>query len=185
MVPPASEIGNNLEMLEEQSRVTNYEGHIKTDKTARVSPDLLPSLPRQFDGKPVDFFSVPLELLKVRGSGREVLVGTLIAGKDIVRAYEILNRDQLKRAETCFYSHLAGYIDGQPVARRVKSDAVKRPILYFRNLSGGLRIYFLEPEKIDGQPVIIRIAVCYKNQEVDILSHLTNTRRKDIKKAIS
>ncbi|TSC63990.1 MAG: hypothetical protein G01um101493_275 [Microgenomates group bacterium Gr01-1014_93] len=178
-----SEVENSL-LINEKSLTSNYEAIKRSGRTARISVDELPSLPNTRDGKPIDSYAVPLDIVRVRGSRNEAYIGTLIAGKDIVKAAVRLGPQQRRQADTTFYSHLAGQIDGHGAADRVKVKGIKRPILYFKN-TGGVRVYFMEFDKLDQKPVIIRVAICYKNEQVSILAKLTNIPSAQLKSMIS
>ncbi len=122
--------------------------------------------------KPVQ---IPLDLALTQ-SGKKFYLASVIAGKDLKHAWASLTKQQQQNIENMFNSRIQAFIDKEPVnVRRVHNQKGKIPIFYFGN-KGGQRAYFMQlPAHDFDAPVIIRMANCDKNTQLDVLSAITNS----------
>lgn len=102
--------------------------------------------------------------------------GSAIKEKLIAPA-EALTADQNRHADTLLYTYLPDFVRRKlDLVSRLSNPVTNYPIYYLGNTQG-LRVYFVESGKIEGLPVILRIAVCDKAEQDEVLSVLTKSSR--------
>ena len=128
--------------------------------------------------------AVSLAEITLVGGGEKFLYGSAIYGKDLVDAAGQLDEQRSTVANQLFYSHLPEFIRKgcHPYIKGVDSRLTDRPIYNVYN-RGGQRVYFMRFDRLQGLPVIIRIAVCDKAREIQVLGVITGSSHKTIKKS--
>lgn len=148
--------------------------------TAEVGPELIPWLegPR------------PITLARfVPQGGREFYLGHAVSGKKLLRAAQRLDEHRSTLVDNMFYAALPEYVSTghSPAVRNVVNSIGYRRINYFAN-PGGQRVYFMRMDDLLGpenkSPVIVKVAVCDKSDQVEVLSVLTDRSRKFLKRSI-
>lgn len=121
----------------------------------------------------------PITLAKfVPQGGREFYIGHAVSGKRLIRAAEKLDEHRSGLIDNMFYAALPQYAETgfSPAVRSVVDSVGDRRINYFAN-PGGQRVYFMRMDDILGSenktPVIVKVAVCDKTDQADVLSVLT------------
>ncbi len=114
--------------------------------------------------------------------GVRFFYGNIIYGKKLTEAANQLDEHRKEIADNLLSSHLPGFIkDGHhPYIKQVDGRITERPIYNVYN-HGGQRVYFMRFDKLQDIPIIIRIAVCDKAREDEVLSIITNRSHKVIK----
>lgn len=105
--------------------------------------------------------SIPLSLVK-RHNGSEFYIGSAIRG-GLVPIAEGLDRHLGNEANKIFYATVERYLDDRRVVDRIDHPLSSREIRYAKN-GTAVRVYFMVCEKINGKPVIIRVAASHGKQ---------------------
>lgn len=138
-----------------------------TDKKIEIYRDDLPWLEANKKAN--------LAMITLKGTQDRFYFGSLIEGKELVDAANQLDRHRSEIANHVLYSQLPDLIRNGFNTRvnKVKDGITSRPIFYVGN-PGGQRVYFMRFDNLDGNPVIIRIAVCDKSRQIQVLKVLTH-----------
>lgn len=148
----------------------------------KITAEELPWLPKvDPDGKQ-KHFDISLARLKIQGYHQDVFLGSLIEGKDLIGAASALDEKRSRITNNLFYSNIPSFIQ-EGKTESVDNERTKKPIYYFKN-NGGQRVYFMK-FTLGGKPVILRIAVCDKSREEDVLTTITTQTRKQIKASLA
>lgn len=127
----------------------------------------------------------PLAEITLAGNdGQKFLYGSAILGKDLVGAADQLDKHRSGITNNLFYSHLPEFIKSgtHPYIKMVHDASTERPIYNIYN-KGGQRVYFMRFDKLQGMPVILRVAVCDKDRQAQVLGVLTTQSYKAIKQS--
>lgn len=124
---------------------------------------------------------IPLVRVNVRGGGNFYL-GSAIREKRLTQAANQLDEHRSRITNNLLYSHLPDFIvkGYNPAVTLVDDARSEKPIFYVGN-KGGQRVYFMRLDKLQGIPVIIRMAVCDKSMEDVVLGVMTTNSHKRIK----
>lgn len=133
-------------------------------------------------GKPLEGFTIPLASVKVQGLENEFLLGSFISSDLLRRAAQALDEHRSAIANKLFYAHLPHFLQ-EGKTERVVNARTDQPVFYFKN-NGGQRVYFMKFE-VDGQTAIIRIAVCDKAEEENVLATITTQKRKRLRSILT
>ena len=122
-------------------------------------------------------------LVSMRHGNVEFLFGSTIQSKRLLEAARQLDGHRSNICNQLLYSHLPQYSEGfHPKVTPVKNSVTHQPMFEIRN-KGGQRVFFLRFGKIEGKPVIVKVAVCDKATEDKVLSVLTTDTKKFIKQS--
>lgn len=125
---------------------------------------------------------INLVLVRAGGDGKEFLYGSAIRGHALRSAADQLDEHRSQLVNNLFYTHLPDFIEGRSAHISVLThERTPRKIYYVGN-PGGQRGYFIRFDNLEGKPVIIRVAVCDKSQQLKVLEVLTTMPPKFIKK---
>lgn len=123
-------------------------------------------------------------LVKIKIGSSQLLFGSAIKSPLLVEAAKSLDAHRSQICNNLLYTHLAQYAEGyNPHVKVVEDTRTRQPIFYVSN-KGGQRVYFMRFGNIDNMPVIIKIAVCDKSRQTDVLSVITTNSRRQIKSRI-
>ncbi len=145
--------------------------------TAQVGPEQIPWLESQRQITLAKF---------VPQGGREFYLGHAVSGRKLLRAAQRLDEHRSTLVDNMFYASLPQYAETgfSPAVRGVVDAVGNRRINYFAN-PGGQRVYFMRMDDILGPendvPVIVKVAVCDKSDQADVLSVLTIKDKKYLK----
>src|SRR3989344_2017201 len=124
-----------------------------------------------------------VELVTMRHGSVEFLFGSAIQSKRLREAARQLDGHRSDICNNLLYSHLPQYSEGfHPKVTPVKNSVTRQPMFEIGN-KGGQRVFFMRFGKIEGKPVIVKIAVCDKARENKVLSQITTESRKSIKQS--
>lgn len=121
---------------------------------------------------------IPLALITLSDTaGQKFYFGSIVRGK-LAQAAAELTSDQNRYADSLLYTYLPDFVRRRlDFISRLSNRVTINPIYYVGN-DQGQRVYFMESsDKIKEMPVIMRIAVCDKAQQDEVLSVLTTTSR--------
>lgn len=152
----------------------------KSEQSLAVSQKDLPWLEQESH-------SIPLVEITLAGSDRQrFFYGSAILGKALVEAAKQLDKHRSGITNNLLYSHLPEFIrsNNHPYIKLVHDPATERPIYNVYN-KGGQRVYFMRFDKLQGIPVIIRVAVCDKDRQAQVLGMITTRSHKVIKQTSS
>lgn len=164
---------------------------VATQVESSVSPIVTPSEKKVGMEKRIRKEDLPwLDQQEVRVSlgkislpgGISFFYGDMVYGKKLTEAKSQLDEHRKRIADNLLFSHLPGFVrDGyHPYIKQVDGRVTHRPIYNVYN-KGGQRVYFMRFDTLQGIPVIIRIAVCDKAREDEVLSVITSRSHKVIK----
>jgi len=148
----------------------------KADTTLQVTPDEIPWLRKDA--------AVNLVLITMKDSmNSQLYFGSAIRGKVLVGAANNMSEHQKNITDNLLYAHLPDIAETKVIrfAQRLVNAITDRPIFYFAN-KGGQRVYFIRLADIDNVPLIVRIGVCDKTDQAEVLTILTTKDYKDIKR---
>lgn len=131
--------------------------------------------------EPGSKLEVNLVRITLTGSHEQLLFGSFIKGDVLTKAAQQLDEHRKTIADALLYTHIPevvrqNYSNHVSVLINQVSD---KPIFYFAN-KGGQRVYFMRFQSGD-LPVIIRIAICDKSNQIAVLGELTDESHKRIK----
>lgn len=146
------------------------------------------------DSSVLPWLTEPLELHVARcviEGGKEFLLASAISShRRLVAAAEGMTDSQKQITDNMFYSRIASFIEGG-YARTVEAmpePSTPFPINVMRN-KGGQRVYFGVPTlSIAGQepqPVVMRLAVCDKNKQGEVMKVLSGASKLARRRGIS
>lgn len=127
---------------------------------------------------------VSLELMTLNTTKREqFLYGSIIEGRKLKEALTQMSKADLKSAEDALFVQLAELMQtGQgPDVQKVHHHITKRPIFETGN-QDGQRVYFMRFGRLQGIPVIIRIAAGNKKMFAQIFSEIAGEDTKTARK---
>lgn len=143
----------------------------RTDFQVRIGKDELPWFPEDND----------VHLVKIKVGISKFLFGSSVQSKGLVDIASKLDSHRSNIANNLLQTHLPQFSDGfNPHVRTLNQTVTRHPIFYVSN-NGGQRVFFMRFGKIDNMPVIVRIAVCDKTDQVKTLKILTNESKKHLK----
>jgi len=146
----------------------------RTDSKVRLLRSEIPWLPEEY---------YEAHLVKMRVGSHNFLFGSAIRSKPLIAAANQLDAHRSEICNKLLYSHLPQFTEGyHPKVRLVKNHRSKQPIFEIDN-NGGQRVFFIRFNNLDNMQVIVRIAVCDKAMEDEVLSVITTDSRKFIKKS--
>jgi hypothetical protein len=147
---------------------------------AQIGPEQVPWLSEQQDIQLARF---------VPQGGREFYLGHAVRSKKLVKAAQKLDEHRSTIIDNMFYASLPDYVGTgySPAVRTVLNSVGNKNIFYFAN-PGGQRVYFMRMDELLGPenktPVIVKVAVCDKSDQVDVLTVLTNKDRTFLRRSI-
>lgn len=164
-------------VIEEPQRVNLPSGYqeVKTSgKTLRLTRN---EIPWMNDAEQ----AVPLRLVRLQGTGTEFYLGSLVTGKNVLKASAKLSPHQQQVSNNLFYANLVMHIEqGRLHTRAIDKGRAAWSIYQFANRAG-IRVNFVEPGEIDGKRVIIKIAAYDKADQPLAYRQITSARHKEIK----
>lgn len=117
--------------------------------------------------------------------GTEFFLASVIRGRKLEDAANQLDRHRKQITDNLFNSALPDFIRGHNTnVRSVDGPITRKPIHVVGN-PGGQRVYFMRFGSIEGLPIILRLAVCDKARQSEVLSVLTGTSISKIRKGAS
>lgn len=124
---------------------------------------------------------IPLAKISLKGGGAFYL-GSAIRDKRLIQAADALDKRRSEMTNSLFYTHIPDFVNtGRgPYISLLGNSRSEKPIFYIGNKSGQ-RVYFMPFDRLQGIPVIIRVAACDKNTEGVVLGVLTTSSHKWIK----
>lgn len=128
--------------------------------------------------------AVKSELTRITlATGEKFYLGSAIREKALTAAANALGEHYRKLTDNLFYSHLPEFVikGYSPTVKQLVNSRTDAPTYYCAN-KGGQRVYFIRQPDIKDLPCIVRVAVCDKNKQEDVLSVLTTQNRKNISK---
>lgn len=116
-------------------------------------------------------------------SGKSAYIASVVRGRRLIDAASDLNKKKSEIVNRLFYSCLPDFVENgyNPHVKRIDGQITKRPIFSVGN-PDGQRVYFTRLDNLNGIPVILRIAACSKNRQVDVLSEITHRTKSEVKK---
>lgn len=128
---------------------------------------------------------VPLELVTEEGTdGQKFFYADFIHGKDLLEAEYQLVKQQGKSADNLFFSHIGEFLrrgGRHPYIKLIHDPKTDKPIYCAYNDSGP-RVYFMRFDRIEGIPIIIHIATCDKERQIQVLTTISNWSGKQVKR---
>lgn len=125
--------------------------------------------------------AVPLRLVRLQGTGTEFYLGSLVTGKNVLKAVSRLNPRQQNVSNNLFYSNLVTHIEQRGIyTRTIDNGRPVWPVYQFGNRAG-IRVIFIEPGEIDGKRVIIKLAAYDKAHQPLVYREITSASHKEIK----
>lgn len=125
--------------------------------------------------------NVRVPLVNFAANGREFLFGSEISDKDLVKAASHLDAHRSEICNNLLHTHLPEFAEGYSEHVKVVANHRSRQPIFYAGNKGGQRVYFMRFGKIDGKPVIVKVAVCDKARQEDVLVVLTGQSRRQIK----
>lgn len=164
-----------METSEKTPKPSGFERVESTKHSLVIGQTDLPWL----DSNPI---RVSLAEITLKGDGQKLLFGSAIYGKELTEAANQLDKHRSRIANNLFYSHIPDFIRSShhPYIKVIHDATTERPIYNVYN-KGGQRVYFMRFDRLQGIPVIIRIAVCDKDREAKVLGVITTASHKRIK----
>ena len=147
----------------------------RTDARFRLQKSEVPWLPEEY-------YEAPLVRMRVGSS--QFLFGSAIRGQALVDAANQLDSHRSQICNNLIHTHVPSYAEGyNPHVTLVKNSRAKFPTFEIRN-KGGQRVFFMRlADNLDNMPVIVKIAVCDKAREKQVLTTITTDSKKSIKKS--
>ena len=125
--------------------------------------------------------ALSIPLAKIRSQNGGFLFGSAIRGKALVDAASGLDEHRSTVTNNLLHTHLPQFAEGfNPHVKIAENTRTLQPIFYVGNKSGQ-RVYFMRFGKIEGMPVIIRIAACDKAKQLDVLGVITTKSKRELK----
>src|SRR3989338_4680570 len=122
---------------------------------------------------------IPLELITVEGtSGERYLYADFIHGRSLVDAARQLI-DNRGNIDDLFFSHMPSFLKygRHPYIKMIHEPKTEKPIYCVYN-NDGPRVYFMRYDRLQDIPVIVRIAACDKERQIQVLTTISNWSRK-------
>ena len=123
--------------------------------------------------------NIPLTLVTLRG-GKQFYVGSAVRGSNLTRIANSLKEEESGLAQKQFYNHLPDFVEKgwSKDIFRVEVPKSIRATYYVKPIGGiKLRTFFLRLDDIEGKPVILKVAVSTKNNEIPVLKEISNTSK--------
>ena len=126
---------------------------------------------------------VQLDHATLRNENIGFYLGMCIAKGDPANTAGRMTPRQKRSAFNTFYTILPEFIT-QHTSGKIKTlnDQLSAARILYTTNPGGQRLYFMETEKINNEPVIIVIGMCDKAQQIPLLRAFTTTSFKDLKR---
>lgn len=124
-------------------------------------------------------FNVPLVEVTLAGDSKKFFYGSSINGnRKLVDAANYLDEARSRVVNNLFASHIPTFIrEGHhPYIKMLQDRVSEKPIYVIHNKSGQ-RVYFMRLDELMGLPAIIRVAVCDKAQQLEVLKVLTRDQK--------
>lgn len=131
-----------------------------------------------------DEVKIPLDLMTLATTkGEQFLYGSLIEGKKLNKASEQMTDPERRSADDALFVQLSELIQTGQVrdVEMVHNHISRRPIFETGN-KNGQRVYFMRFDRLQGIPVIIRVAVGNKSMMKRIFSVITPENNRQIRK---
>ena len=147
----------------------------RTDLKVRLEKSAVPWLPEEY---------FETHLVRMRVGSSQFLFGSAIRGRALVDAANQLDTHRSQICNNLINTHLPSHTDSfNPHVRRVKNSRAIFPTFEIGN-PGGQRVFFMRlADSFDRLPVIVKIAVCDKARENQVLATITTDSKKSIKKS--
>lgn len=147
----------------------------RVDNKVRLQKSEVPWLPEVY---------YETHLVRMRIGTSQFLFGSAIRGRALVDAANQLDTHRSQICNNMIYTHVPSYAEGyNPHVRLVKNPRAKFPTFEIDN-PGGQRVFFMRlANSFDNLPVIVKIAVCDKAKEQQVLATITTDSKKSIKKS--
>lgn len=110
---------------------------------------------------------------RILPDGQEFLLASLIRGKKLIDAANKLDRKGKHVTDNLLNSFLAEFLRS-PHSKVVTQAITRKPIYYVGN-PAGQRVYLMRFGSIEGLPIFLRLAVCDKVGQPQVLSVLTGS----------
>lgn len=159
-----------IDFAEKPTRLREAE---RTDFMVRLHRSDIPWLPENYH---------EAHLVKMRIGASQFLFGSAIKGRTLVDVADQLDEHRSEISNNLLHTHLPQFAQGyNPHVKLLDNTRTRQPIFYIGN-KGGQRAYFMRFGQLDNMPVIVKIAVCDKAQQSQVLSTLTYASKKHNKK---
>lgn len=125
--------------------------------------------------------------------GVEFFLGSAVRGKILTGAADALDTQRTKNAHNMFYSRLPAFVENQEGAKKLDYQITEDTDIFYFGNEGGQRVYFIMLPQIRvverklfnpfvtetlEAPCIVKIAVCDKNLEQQVLGVLTKQSKR-------
>lgn len=147
----------------------------RTDAKVRLQKSEVPWLPGEY---------YEAHLTRMRIGSSQFLFGSAIRGRALVDAANQLDTHRSQICNNLIDTHVPSYVGGfNPHVRLVRNSRARFPTFEIGN-KGGQRVFFIRlADSFDNLPVIVKVAVCDKARENQVLSTITTDSKKSIKKS--
>lgn len=129
--------------------------------------------------------SIPLELMTFKGTSSErFLFADFIHGRKLTEAAAHLVEQRGVSIDSLTFTHLTPEFlksGRHPYIKLIHDPVTNKPIYCIYNPSGP-RVYIMRRNEIQGFPVIIRIAACDKERQIQVLTTISNWKAKRVKR---
>lgn len=181
-----------------KTRPAEISGPIATEVKPEIRPADLPYGVRERVASPQELLltreeipwleqaevKVPLELMTLdTTNGEKFLYGDFIHGKRLLKAMSQMREGELRSADTALFVQLSELIQKgrAPDVEKVHNHVTGREILETGN-QAGQRVYFMRFDRLQGIPVIIRIAVANKDRMIQVFRVISTESQRLTKK---
>jgi hypothetical protein len=173
--------------MSEKSIIPNmpsgYEDSVSLEQTVLVDGNILPWLNRPYDLKVAEC---------TLQSGEKFLLSSAVGtSPKLVEAAHAMTDSQLKITDNMFYSRIPTVISQgySPSVETMPSTSTDFPIGVMRN-KGGQRVYFARvnlgiPQEQAYGPTIVRLGVCDKNKQENVMSVLSGSSYRQMRRKMS
>jgi len=164
-------MGADIAVAEKPAKLRESE---RTDFRVRLQRSEVPWLPEEY---------YEAHLVRMRVGSSQFLFGSAIRSQKLIDAANQLDAHRSQICNNLIYTHVPSYADGyNPHIKLVKKSRAIFPTFEIGN-KGGQRVFFMRlADNLDNMPVIVKIAVCDKAQEKQVLATITTDSKKSIKK---
>lgn len=115
------------------------------------------------------------------------LVASALGTSDrLVDAAQGMTEGQRENTDNMFWSRIGNFVkDGyHPRIETMPKPSTEEPIHVMRN-NGGQRVYFTFRKTDEGMPVVVRLAVCDKNKQKQVMKMLSGATDKENRRLMS
>jgi hypothetical protein len=152
-------------------------------KEVRQAKEKIKLLIEQFPWLEEDLDINLVDITLAGSDNKHFLFGSAIkANITLLEAADQLDERRKRVVDNMLYTQLPTFIDqGHTPSIRQISNPRSETTVYVTGNTSGQRVYFTRLDKIDDKPVIVRLAICDKSKEEEVLGQLTSDSKKVIK----